>query len=134
MSKKSGNLPLYLIGMILVAVGFFLPIFKVSIGPFSGSTNGFDLVGSGNSMMKIAALLVFAGAVVGVICSFVDLLGKGGLLKLLGLVVSVAGGLYCFFNTSSTAHSILFKIVSIGFYLIIAGWILALLGYLAGKK
>ncbi len=131
MSKKSGSLPLYLIGMILVAVGFFLPIFKVSIGPFSGSTNGFDLVGNGNSMMKIAALLVFAGAVVGVICSFIN---KGGLLKLLALIVSIAGGLYCFFNTSSTAHSILFKIVGVGFYLIIAGWVIALLGYLASKK
>ena len=131
MSRKSGSLPLYLIGMILVAVGFFLPIFKVSIGPFSGSTNGFDLVGNGNSMMKIAALLVFAGAVVGVICSFIN---KGGLLKLLALIVSIAGGLYCFFNTSSTAHSILFKIVGVGFYLIIAGWVIALLGYLASKK
>lgn len=129
MAKKSskaslGNL--YLIGAALTAIGFLLPIFKA--GPIKVS--GFDLVGDGNSIMKLAALLVFVGAVAGIILNFVSVGKNQDMLKLVVLIVSIAGGLYCFFNTSDFGVKLATKYLSAGFYLIVAGWIVSILGYL----
>ncbi|MBQ9630851.1 MAG: hypothetical protein IJR49_04620 [Treponema sp.] len=132
MAKKSskslmGNL--YLIGMALTAIGFILPIFKA--GPLK--VNGFDMVGNGNSIMKLAALLVFIGAIAGVVLNFISVGKNQKMLKLIALVLSVLGGLYCFFNTSDVGIKLVARYLYAGFYLIIAGWIVGVLGYLQGK-
>ena len=84
--------------------------------------------------MKVAALLVFIGAVAGIVFEFVPVGGVSNLLKLIALVISIAGGLYCFFNTSDVGLKLAAKVLSVGFYAIIAGWIVALVGWLLGKK
>ena len=134
MAKNNSSMNLlFVIGLAVTAIGFLLPIFKVSFGPFSGSTNGFDLVGKGDSIMKIAALLVFVGAIAGIVFNFLNVGSNQKLFMLVALIVSIVGGLYCFFNTSSTAHNILFKIVSVGFWMIVAGWVIAIIGYVTNK-
>ncbi|MBQ5492215.1 MAG: hypothetical protein IIT68_09225 [Treponema sp.] len=137
MAKKSTSLLgyLFVIGCAITAVGFVLPIFSANIlGIAKASVNGFDLVGKGDSLMKVAALLVFIGAVAGIVFEFVPVGGVSNLLKLIALVISIAGGLYCFFNTSDVGLKLAAKVLSVGFYAIIAGWIVALVGWLLGKK
>ncbi|MBP3709615.1 MAG: hypothetical protein J6I73_04340 [Treponema sp.] len=128
-SSKSLLSNLYLIGMALTAIGFIVPIFKGNLV----QVNGFDLVGNGNSVMKIAALLVFIGAVAGIVLSFVNIGKNQSLLKVIALAVSVVGGLYVFFNTSDFGVKLAAKYLYVGFYLIIIGWVVAIVGYLKNK-
>ena len=128
MAKKNASIIsyLYVIGMALTVIGFIIPIFKV--GPFK--MNGFDLVGKGDSVMKIAALLVFLGAAAGVVFQFAM---NKSLYKLIALIVTVAGGLYCFFNTSDLGVKIAGNFLSTGFYLIVIGWCVALVGWILNR-
>ncbi len=139
MSKKS-PLSLYLIGLVLVVVGCFLPL-KASGWGFSG-TNIIDVItADGSSDLKIAGILALAGAVAGIVFSFVAL--KGIPAKLISLIVSVAGGIYLvisFLNINPWAKKLIRGLNSMfdmhpsyGFYLIIAGWVLALVGYFMNK-
>ena len=129
-AKKFDLSILYLIGMAITAVGFFLPIFK---GPFGGTYNGFKIFGNGDSAIKVAILLVFIGAVVGILLNFISI--KNAKWFMLGaLALSVASGLYVFFNSSDLAKNIAKNFLDIGFYLIVAGWIVALVGWVFKKK
>ena len=86
---KKGSLPLiYLIGMALVVIGFICPMFDL----FIGTLNGFDFINFKEfGITTIGALLIIAGAVLGLVFCFVG--GKNsGMLKLVGLLVSIAGG------------------------------------------
>jgi len=120
---------LYVIGMAVTAIGFVIPIFSAFGGRIT--LNGFDLAGKGDSLMKAAVLLVFIGAVAGIVVQFA--LNKP-LYKLIALIVSVAGGLYCFFNTSDIGVKIAGKFLGTGFYLIIIGWCAAAAGFFFDKK
>ena len=132
MSKKAGFDYLYVVGMIFTAIGFLMPVMHANVFGFTAaSVNGFDLVGKGNSVMKIAALLIFAGAVAGIVFS---VLKKPAMYKFIALICSVAGGLYVLFNTSSNITKLVSHFLAIGFYLIIAGWIIAAAGYFTAKK
>ena len=128
MSKKAGISYLYVIGMALTAIGFLMPIMKF---PIFGTVNGFGLVGKGDSIIKFAALLVFAGAVAGVIINF---LANTSTYKLVALVVSIVGGLYVFFNTSSSITKFAGNHLAAGFFLIIGGWIIAIVSFFSSKK
>ena len=62
MGKKS-SLPLvYLIGMALIAIGFFCPMFK---GLFGSSANGFDFIKNAKEggFVAIGSILIIAFAV-----------------------------------------------------------------------
>lgn len=138
MAKKKSITMIYLVGMLATAVGFILPIFRKTIEMLGNTTvvfskNGFDLVGDGNSTLKIMALLVFIGAIVGVICSVLPKIPQARIIKFIALVVSLAGGVYCYFNTGDFIKDVAIKVVSVGFYMIIAGWILALVGWFTNK-
>ena len=98
MGKKSSRIGLYLVGMAMVVVGFILPIFKVGA---IGSANGFDLVGKGDSLYKVAALLVFAGAVAGVVLS---LIGGSNFLRLVVMLLSIIGGAYIILNVGDLGN------------------------------
>ena len=94
---KKGSLPLiYLIGMALVVIGFICPVFDFGI-----KENGFDFINFDNFGFKtIGALLIIAGAVLGLVFCFVG--GKNsGMLKLVGLLVSIVGGIVLIIVTIS---------------------------------
>ena len=149
MAKKSSIMGyLYAIGMAVTAIGFCVPIFKLSgffggiakgIGKISKAfggrggldlINGFSIVSSTNdTVMKIAALLVFIGALAGLVISFLNIKKNKELYKLIALIVSVAAGLYMFFNTSDYDAKFAANYLFIGFYMIIAGWIIAFIGW-----
>lgn len=146
MAKKGSTVSfLYLIGMILTGIGFSVPIFKLSgiaggIAKFAGSLtgkshldliNGFQIVSQYDGEMKVAALLVFIGAVAGII---LYLAYNKALYKMIALIVSVAGGFYLFLNTSDMGISFAKEYLFVGFYMIVAGWILALIGLIVSKK
>lgn len=133
MGKKSSLPLIYLIGVLLVAIGFCLPMFKGII-----KTNGFDYMNFKNfGWMTIAALLIFCGAVLGVIFCFVG--GKNAsLLKLVCIIVSIVGGVILIikFNDNWLTKQIgkgFIKHAYIGFYMILAGWILGLVGAITNK-
>lgn len=137
---------LYCCGMALVVIGCFLPLSTV----FGGHANGnsaFDYIGKdGKGVMKIGAILAFAGAVLGVCLSVLKELSilkikQISLIKLISLILSIAGGVYVFFNTSDAAKSIakgIGKITKqapgIGLILILAGWVIALVGWFLNRK
>ena len=140
MSKKSSLSLIYLIGMALVAIGFVLPVFQFK---FLGthSYNGFDLVGDGDTSMKICTLLIFIGGLAGVLFCFVPGCNNK-LFKTIALAVSIIAFVIILVNMMNSdgasvikglnlgkkANSAIFKSLYIGAYTIIAGWVIAIIG------
>lgn len=140
MAKKGNKLSLlYLIGMALVVVGFICPMFQISFfGLGSASSNGFDFINFDNfGFTTIGAMLIFAGAVLGLVFCFVG--GKNsGMLKLVGLIATIAGGVVLILGYSDNMFSkgigkFFIDIATYGFYMIIIGWIVALVGWVTKK-
>lgn len=134
MGKKKVNLLsyLYLIGMAVVAIGFCCPMFK---GIFGTSANGFKFINFDNSVfVSIGALLIFIGAIAGIIVKFVPSLQKNK-LDFLCLLVSIAGGVILLvgFTTNGGIYKAIgkafLKNAVVGFYMIIIGWVAAIVGY-----
>lgn len=135
MGKKSSLPLIYLIGALLVAIGFCVPMFK-GLGT---SPNGFKFINFDNfGWMTIAALLIFCGAVLGVVFSFVSAGKSTGLLRLICIIVSIVGGviLVINFNDNFLTKAIgkgFIKHAYIGFYMILVGWVLGLVGAITNK-
>ncbi len=135
MGKKSSLPIIYLLGVALVAVGFCVPMFK-GLGI---KTNGFDYMNFKNfGWTTIAALLIFCGAVLGVIFSFVGAGKSTGLLRLVCIIVSIVGGVILIikFNDNFLSKAIgkgFIKHAYIGFYMILVGWVLGLVGAVTNK-
>ena len=141
MAKKS-KLPLiYLIGMVLTVVGFCVPMFQ---GKLLGTRyNGFDFINFDSfGFVTIGALLIFIGAVCGVVLSFLG--GKNmNTFRLVALLVSIAGGIVLFigFTTGSGLSGAVYKQIAkhllkcafVGFYMVIAGWVVSLIGWVMKK-
>ena len=135
MGKKSSLPLIYLIGMALVAIGFCVPMFK-GLGI---KTNGFDYMSFKNfGWTTIAALLIFCGAVLGVLFCFISAGKSTSLLRLICVIASIAGGVILFikFNDNFMTKAIgkgFLKHAFIGFYMIIVGWVLGLVGAITNK-
>ena len=140
MAKKNAGLVgyLYVVGLALVVIGCFLPLTT----HFGGNANGATAVNriSKGGLLSVGAVLALAGAVAGLVCSFVRV-KNGRLLKLVALALSIAGGLYVACNINGNQLKLLklaSKITSssfgIGFYIILVGWILALVGWLLKRN
>lgn len=141
MAKSKGRaLNFFLIGMVIVAVGCFLPL--VSSKAFGSGVSAFDAITSdGSGSLKIGAVLALLGAVAGVVFSFVAV--KGVPVRLISLIVSIAGGIYVlvnYLNAGGLGKSIVkgFAKVTqtgpgIGFFVIVIGWILAIVGYIKNR-
>jgi len=132
MGKKKNSMSLlYLIGMIAVVVGCFLPIIEVKLGPLGSiKTNvirAFQSLDSANSWWQ---LLMFVAAIVGAVLSLVSV-KNGNLIKLVALIASIVGGLIFFVDAGFFDY--FFKIVGIGFFVIIGGWVVALIGCITEK-
>jgi hypothetical protein len=135
MGKKSSLPLIYLIGMALVAIGFCVPMFK-GLGI---KTNGFDYMSFKNfGWTTIAALLIFCGAVLGVLFCFISAGKSTSLLRLICVIASIAGGVILFikFNDNFMTKAIgkgFLKHAFIGFYMILVGWVLGLVGAITNK-
>lgn len=133
MAKKGFNLSIYLIGMAVTVIGFCLPMFKI-FG--SNGKNGFGFINFDNSgFVTIGALLIIIGAVAGLV---VSLLGKGDQLEWIALAVSVVGGIILVigFNDNGIYKAIgkaLVKNSTIGFWMVVAGWVVAAVGKVLKK-
>lgn len=121
---------LYLVGLALVVIGFFCPMFKA--GPIE--PNGWDFLNFENfGFVTVGGLLILVGAAAGIIFSFVG--GKNSdLLKLVCLIVSIVGGIVLVigFNDNRLYSAIgkeILKYAYIGFYLVVGGWVVALIGH-----
>lgn len=129
---KKGNLPLiYLAGMALVVIGFCCPIFK-----FMGTKNGFSFIDFDHfGFLTIGFMLVFAGAVLGILTCFLPQLAG---LKLIATAVSILGGVIvvigCFNDGFYKAIGKQFlKNAQFGFYVLVVGWLAAIFGVLKNK-
>lgn len=143
MAKKSNSLLsyLYLIGMALVIIGSFLPLTTALGGNIKGAS-AFSVITSKNygGIIKVGSILALLGAVAGAVLCFIKV-GKAGFYKLIALIVSVCGGLYVFFNISKAGRKILsglsksgFLNFGIGFYVILIGWILAIVAFALSRE
>lgn len=133
MAKKAMNL-LFVIGTALTVIGFCCPMFK---GLFGSSANGFQFINFDNSgFVTIGALLIFAGAVAALAAEFVPQISG---LKFLFLIASIVGGviLVIGFTTNGGIYKAIgkgfIKHATVGFYLVIVGWVVALAGHFTNK-
>ena len=135
MGKKS-SLPLvYLIGMALIAIGFFCPMFK---GLFGSSANGFDFIKNAKEggFVAIGSILIIVGAICGIVACFVPQL-KG--LKLIFAIVALAGAIILIigFTTNGGIYKAigkqLLKRAMFGFYMVVVGIVAAVCGAVTGK-
>lgn len=137
MAKKVNILAsLYLVGMVLVLAGSFLPFSSV-FG--SRGASAASVIGRGG-VLSLGALLTLVGAAAGLVLCFLSLPARR-LLKLVALGLSLAGGIYVAAHVSGGVTGSLLKFaaktgiasMSVGFYVIAAGWILALTGWFLAK-
>ena len=136
MGKKGVSLPLiYLIGVLLVAIGFCCPMIK---GLFGSSANGFDFIKNAKegSFVAIGAILIIVGAILGIVACFVPQL-KG--LKLIFALVVLAGAIILIigFTTNGRIYKAigkhLLKNALVGFYMVVAGIVVSILGAVTNK-
>ncbi|MCI5607157.1 MAG: hypothetical protein SOT46_09780 [Treponema sp.] len=137
--KKTGSLNiLYLIGMVLTVVGFCLPMIT---GPLKGTYNGFKFINFDNSgFVTIGALVLFIGACIGAAVGLLSLLGikipSKKLLALVAILVVLAGAciLVIGFASGNGVYKFLgkqlFKHATYGFYMVIGGWVVSLIGFI----
>lgn len=141
MAKKSKTIHLnylYLFGMIITVIGFICPLFEFDLGLFGKiNSNGFDFIDfKESSFVSIGALLIFIGAVAGIVACFMPMLKN---YKLLCLIVTILGGVVLFvgiLNSGKIHQSVvkeLFRYATFGVYMILAGWVLSLVGYIIKK-
>ncbi len=121
---------LFLLGMALVVIGFILPVFSSKIGSKTG-LNFINLKKMNPG--TIGALLVFVGAAAGIVFEFISV-KNAKLIKLVCLVASIVGGIIfaMSFGDNPVTKAIgkgLLKHASVGFYLIVVGWVAAIVGY-----
>ncbi len=136
---KKNSLPLiYLIGVLLVAIGFCLPLFSGKILKISANGWNFIHFDKNFGWSSIAALLIFFGAAIGAVLCFVNAGKSTNMLRLICIIVSIVGGLIFFvkFNDNSITKAIgkfSLKYMAVGLYMIIAGWIVGLIGAVTNK-
>jgi uncharacterized membrane protein len=135
MGKKSSLPLIYLIGMALIAIGFFCPMFK---GLFGSSANGFDFIKNAKEggFVAIGSILIIVGAICGIVSCFVPQL-KG--LKLVFAIVSLAGAIILIigFTTNGGIYKAigkqLLKRAMIGFYMVVVGIVAGICGAVTNK-
>ena len=132
-NKRLGLAVLYPLGAALTAVGFICPVF----GKGRLAMNGFDLVTKNSSAISIGVILVFIGAIAAIILCFLSVKNVK-LLKLVAIVLSILGGVILIARMNDNAISKLvgkgfLKHTAVGFYLIIVGWILSIVGFVKSK-
>ncbi len=135
MGKKSSLPLIYLIGMALIAIGFFCPMFK---GLFGSSANGFDFIKNAKEggFVAIGSILIIVGAICGIVSCFVPQL-KG--LKLVFAIVSLAGAIVLIigFTTNGGIYKAigkqLLKRAMIGFYMVVVGIVAGICGAVTNK-
>ena len=131
----------WLIGMVLVIVGCFLPLTASKTFGFNGASAFDAITANGNGVVKVGSILAFVGAIAGVVFSFVAI--KGLPMKLISLIVSFVGGIYvvCKYMFASDLAKGFAKFggkifgtkPSIGLIIILAGWVVALVAILTKK-
>ena len=139
MGKKGSSLPLiYLIGVLLVAIGFCLPLFSGKI--LKVTANGWKFIHFDKNFgwSSLAALLIFCGAAVGALFCFVSVGKQTSLLRLICIIVSIVGGLIFVikFSDNSITKAIgkfNLKYASYGLYMIFVGWIVGIVGAITNK-
>ena len=139
MSKKNSINLLYLIGMIAVVVGCFLPTFGSKFFSFKGATCWDRIVSDGSGAVRVGSILAFAGAVAGIVFTLIKT-GNGKLLKLISWIVSVAGAAWVIIDwfTRSDAARQIGKFFAkgyglqpgVGLIIMAAGWVVAFIGWI----
>ena len=138
MGKKSSLPLIYLIGVALVAIGFCCPLFSGKV--LNVTTNGFKFIHFDKNFgwSSLAALLIFCGAVAGIVFSLVSIGKQTSLIRLICIIISIVGGLIFFikFNDNGVTRAIgkfSLKYAAFGLYMIFVGWVLGLVGAITNK-
>ena len=104
------------------------------------TANGFKFIHFDKNFgwSSLAALMIFVGAVLGIVFCFVSAGKSTSLLRLICIIVSIAGGLIFFikYNDNGVTRALgkfNLKYMAIGLYMIIAGWIVGLVGAITNK-
>ncbi len=131
MGKKLSLPLIYLIGALAVVVGCFCPIITISLG-FLGKID-FTIIDAFKDLKDLdswLALLMFVSAVIGVVFCFVGAKNVS-LIRLCAIVASIVLGLIFFARGGFFKDW--FKITGFGFYVIIVGWVLGVVGAITNK-
>lgn len=138
MANSKNLLKLYLIGMLATVIGFCCPMFKL-VG------NGFSFIDFNNSgFLSVGAILIFFGALAGIIFSLISVKSLG-IIKLIAVIATVVGLVFFIIGLKRNPITVIagaftgsfiktiFETALIGFYLVVAGIILAAVGYATNK-
>ena len=127
-----------MIGVALIAIGFCCPLFSGKL--LKVTANGFKFIHLDKNFgwSSLAALFIFVGAVAGIVFSFVSVGKSTDLLRLICIVVSILGGVIFFikYNDNGVTRALgkfNLKYMAFGLYMIIAGWIVGLVGAITKK-
>ena len=138
MGKKSSLPLIYLIGVALIAIGFCCPLFSGKI--LKVTANGFKFIHLDKNFgwSSLAALLIFVGAVAGIVFCFVSAGKSTSLVRLICIIVSILGGVIFFikYNDNGVTRALgkfNLKYMAFGLYMIIIGWIVGLAGAITKK-
>ena len=133
MAKKQSSLNyVYLAGMLLVLLSYFLPL-----GSFLGLKGTLiSTVQNGSGALQAGSLITFIGTLAGIAVFFVY---NKFIAKLTCYVITLAGFLYIYFNMGKFAKSVSKMIIrssniEIGAVLLIAGLVIALAGLILNRK
>ena len=138
MGKKSSLPLIYLIGVLLIAIGFCLPLFSGKI--LKVTANGWKFIHFDKNFgwSSLAALLIFCGAVAGILFCFVSAGKSTSLLRLICVIISIVGGLIFIIKFSDNGVTkalgkFNLKYAAFGLYMIVVGWVVGLVGAITNK-
>ncbi len=122
---------LYLCGMAVIAIGFCCPMIT---SLFHTTLIGFEFINFNTSIIvTLGAIIIFAGAIIGIAACFIPQLRS----YKLAFVIAVFGGVIVLFLGFATTGGVygsiikhIFKSMAFGFYMIIIGIIVAIVGAL----
>ena len=128
--------------MVLVVVGFCLPLFfmknPINGKIVAGKTTGWNFINFDRDVVtSLGALFIFIGGAIIIIIynDSIIKLNKARILKFLTLLLILVGAIFIFvaFNNSAISQLVgkgALKHAFVGLYMIVAGWVIGLIGWL----
>ena len=144
MKRSSTMRYVYGLGLIVAAIGFILPIISVNLLVTTANYNGFQLANSLKVLPQICLYILFGLFCIGGIIAFIPKFKKyDSIVFLLILADIVAVVLYFIIGKSGgilgdligkSIKSIIFDILGVGAWILLIGFIVAIVGFILKPK
>lgn len=127
MAKKNGINIIYLIGAALILFGACFKTFELGFVNWSIFKSFDDF-----NTDSIGSILLAVGSIAGIVLSFVKI-GNAKLLKLVAIIAAIVGCVIVVTLNGNIGIKYVFKVASVGFYAMLAGFVLGIVGAVTEK-